>query len=1057
MVSDHAAMEKAPQALTEEQVRLLYMQAPVANATIITIATLFNFILGSRVESGLVGYWVLALYLSATIRLGYWYLHKTRPELLSAKSWRRHYLFGTALAGVSWSLIYPLIYLSNDLLVMIALLILIFGVVGSGVIILSAYLPAFVVYAYPQLLTASVTLLFLDPTTGWMLGLSMLIYLGMTTLFTLNVNRNLRKTIRLQTQNEQLINELSGEVSQRESLIAQRTEELREKNIQLKKEDEERKLAQIALRESEQRLSAIFDSAPAGMVLFDTEFRYQLINNTLAEINDIPAADHIGKTVAEVLPEITDIIYPLFRQILETNQPILNQELTGETPNKPNEISHFNISYFPIPGSMGKPNGIGAVVIDVTERKRTEEALRKSEERFNLAMQGANDGVFDWNLVTNEIYYSPRWKSMLGYADSELQNDFSAWEDLIDPVDREKSWDMLTDYINGQRDNFKLECRMRHKDGHWVDILSRAFLVKNEQDKAVRVVGTHVDISEQKSTEAMIHLLSQTVEQSPVLVEITDTGGRIQYVNSTFERVTGYSAEEVIGRNPSFLTSGLTPENRQQEIWGALHSGQPWTGELQNRKKNGDIYWENAHIAPVFDPSDKVTHYLAVKEDITEKRTQEERILRQAHFDALTGLPNRFLALDRLTQLTKEAKRTGTQVAVLFLDLDGFKRVNDSLGHEAGDRLLVLAADRLLSGVRDGDTVCRLGGDEFIILLSGLTQAVDARPVVMGLISRFREPFTLNGRDLIVTTSIGIAVFPEDGNQPAELLSNADTAMYHSKEQGRNTYHYFTSAMNQNVSRRLALEEQLHGALDRGEFSLNYQPLVDLTSGRITGAEALLRWHNTALGEVSPEEFIPIAEQTGSIDEIGQHVLQQALAWTGAWREIQGDGFKIAVNLSPRQFRNPRLATNIDQALQQAGVPATALELEITEGVLMSGHAYIESTLTTLKELGVNIAMDDFGTGYSSLSYLRSYPFNVLKIDRSFIHDITVDPADRELVNAAILMAHGLGLKVIAEGVETVEQLENLRAMGCETAQGYYFSKPVSPEAFCELIEKVYA
>ncbi len=1162
----------APEILVREQARILYMQALVSNATVIAISLLFFFLLSSRVDSDLIGFWVLALCCSALVRVVLWYLRKSRPDLCSAESWLRYYLLASGLVGVSWSLIYPLIYVANDPVVLAALSMLIFGVLGSAVVILHIYFPAFVLYTYPQILSLLITFQLFQDDVYHILSLAILIYLVMTTLFARNVNRNSLNSIALQYRNAALVDELSQEVGRRESLIEQRTGELHEKNAELTWEIGERERAEIALRESEQRLVAFFGSSPAGMGLLDKDLRYLLVNATLAKMHGLTPEENTGKTLAEVLPRGLQAIEPIFRRILETNEPVINLDLSGEVPSRPDEISHFTVSYFPIPGITGEPGGIGIVVIDITERKRAEEQLRLSEERFGLAMRGTKDGVYDWNLVSNEIYYSPRWKQMLGYADDELKNDFTAWESLVDVADRKRSWGMLTDYINARRSNFKLEFKMRHKDGHWVDILSRAFLVRDDTGKAVRVVGTHVDISEEKhwqnalrdseeylrvlsratyeaiilfrqgrcmgqnpaaekmfghtvaqaagkeiaawiapefrelvntylisdaeepiealgmhrdggvfsieiqnrmmsykgeqvsviairdiserkSREEKIRLLSQALEQSPVLVVITDKTAKIEYVNSTFERVTGYTAEEVIGRNPSILKSGLTPLIHYQELWKALGERRSWTGELQNRKKSGEFYWEQAHIAPVVDPAGKVTHYLAVKEDITEKKSQEERIIHQAHYDGLTNLPNRFLALDRLTQLIKEAARTGTHAAVLFLDLDGFKRINDSLGHETGDQLLRQSAGRLTETVREGDTVCRLGGDEFIVLLSSLKQASDARSAAESLVSRFRQPFVLDERELLVTASIGIAVYPQDGATSAELLRNADTAMYHSKEQGRNSYHYFTETMNKDVSRRLAVEEQLHGALGRQEFFVMFQPVIDLQNSEIAAAEALLRWRNPTLGDVSPEEFIPIAEQTGSIVEIGHFVLRQALGCSSQWQKTSGKGFKMAVNLSPRQFRDPGLTDSIKAALQQAGVAAESLELEITEGVLMSGHAYLDAALTALNELGVGIAMDDFGTGYSSLSYLRSYPFDVLKVDRSFISDITVDQADRELVNAAILMAHGLGLKVVAEGVETREQLAYLREKNCEFAQGYLFSKPISAEEFSVLLE----
>ena len=469
-------------------------------------------------------------------------------------------------------------------------------------------------------------------------------------------------------------------------------------------------------------------------------------------------------------------------------------------------------------------------------------------------------------------------------------------------------------------------------------------------------------------------------------------------------------------------------------------------------RKNGGKFFIEASIGKMRHAGE--TLMTVAITDITERLKAEEQILHQAHFDSLTDLPNRFLSLDRLSHLLIDAQRKNELVAVLFIDLDDFKKVNDSLGHEAGDKLLVEASERLLSVVRSSDTVGRLGGDEYIVLLPELNNASDALPVVDNLISQFREAFKIDGHELILTSSVGIAIYPGDGEDASELLRNADSAMYHAKELGRNAYSFYTEAMNQEVSRRLALEEQMHGALDRSEFRVVYQPQVDIASGKIIGAEALLRWVNPVLGEILPEEFIPVAEQTGLIIPLGQFVLTVALGLTSRWQTCCVSGFRISINLSPRQFRDPNLVQFIGDAIQKSGVSVDSLELEITEGVLMSGHTYIDEALTALNQLGVKIAMDDFGTGYSSMSYLRSYPFDTLKIDRSFVRDISVDTADKELVNATIVMAHALGLEVVAEGVETSEQLAHLAQQKCEFAQGYLFSRPVTSRKLTELLEE---
>ncbi len=439
---------------------------------------------------------------------------------------------------------------------------------------------------------------------------------------------------------------------------------------------------------------------------------------------------------------------------------------------------------------------------------------------------------------------------------------------------------------------------------------------------------------------------------------------------------------------------------------------------------------------------------------IQKKKSNEEKILHQAHYDHLTDLPNRFLSLDRLTQLMKEAARDKRMVAVLFVDLDDFKKVNDSLGHEVGDKLLTESARRLTSLVRAGDTVGRLGGDEFVVLLGDIGGPVDSQVVAENLLSRFREVFRIDGRELVLTASVGIAVYPNDSDTASGLLRNADAAMYHSKSFGRNTYSFFTEEMNRDVLRRLELEEQIHGAVGRGEFTVVYQPQYDMATGKIIGAEALLRWSNPVLGQVPPACFIPIAEQTGLIVSLGGFVLQEALSRTREWLDESTEDFRIAVNLSPRQFRSPDLLEQILRNLKKFRVEAQSLELEITEGVLMSGHAYIDQMLMGIKKMGINLAMDDFGTGYSSLNYLRRYPFHALKVDKSFVNDIITDPADRELIQAAISMAHGLGLAVVAEGVETQEQWDLLQKMGCDYAQGYLMSKPIAAEAVSELLRQ---
>lgn len=429
--------------------------------------------------------------------------------------------------------------------------------------------------------------------------------------------------------------------------------------------------------------------------------------------------------------------------------------------------------------------------------------------------------------------------------------------------------------------------------------------------------------------------------------------------------------------------------------------------------------------------------------DITEQHENAEIIRRQAYFDTLTLMPNRFLALDRLSQIIKEAKRSGEKTAVLFLDLDDFKKVNDSLGHEVGDKLLVEAANRLNLALRTSDTVGRLGGDEFIILLRALADNSNASEIAENLLDVFREPFKIDGRELILTLSIGISLFPEHSDCASGLLRNADAAMYQAKALGRNTYSFFTKEMNEVLLRRFEIEAQLNSALVRNEFEVHYQPKFDVKTGAVVGAEALLRWQNPTLGNVAPDEFIPIAEHTGLIVPIGKYVITQALNFLNEWGHIHKRDYKMAINLSPRQFKDKELISFIKDSLSDSDIQPNNLEFEITEGVLMIGNSYVDCALSELHKLGVKLSMDDFGKGYSSLSYLRKYSFDILKIDRAFINGMTLNKEDCNLVKATIAMAHSLDLLVVAEGVEMPEQLTLLDELGCDLAQGYYLSRPM--------------
>ena len=556
-----------------------------------------------------------------------------------------------------------------------------------------------------------------------------------------------------------------------------------------------------------------------------------------------------------------------------------------------------------------------------------------------------------------------------------------------------------------------------------------------------------------KMAEGELRKLSSAVEQSGSMVVITDSAGTIEYVNAGFERVTGYSAAEAIGQNPRMLKSDETSRSVHKDLWHTITGGREWHGEFHNRRKNGELYWSLVTINPLRDESGAVTHFVAVAEDATGRKEAQSTIERLAFFDSLTDLPNRRLFRDRLVQAIAASGRAGKHLAVMFLDLDRFKNVNDSLGHDAGDRLLKEVARRLVSATRSGDTVARLGGDEFALVLPNLQVPEDAGMVATKILNSLIAAIELDGHSIYATASIGISLAPGDSSDVDALIKNADIAMYQAKKRG-NAFHYFTQELDGAALERLTLENDVRRGLERGEFIAHYQPQIDIASGRVIGMEALARWAKPGAGLVSPAKFIPLAEQTGLIVPIGEAILRAACEQAKQWQDAWVPPPTIAVNISARQFRESGFIDMVRRVLVETGLLPQCLELEVTESVVMKDVDETIRRLHELKQFGVRISIDDFGTGYSSLSYLKRFPIDKLKIDQSFVREVVTNGDDAAIVDAIISLAHSLRLKVIAEGVETAEQRQFLLEHGCEEAQGYHFARPMPGSEATRFIEE---
>ena len=536
-------------------------------------------------------------------------------------------------------------------------------------------------------------------------------------------------------------------------------------------------------------------------------------------------------------------------------------------------------------------------------------------------------------------------------------------------------------------------------------------------------------------------------------VQILDPDWNVLSANRAFTRITGFTEEEVIGRKPQILASGLYEHAFYDTMWGTIHQLGHWRGEVKNRRKNGEFYHEELTISVINDDEGRVINYIAISSDISALKESQQRLEHLAQHDVLTDLPNRMLFGERIEQAIRAARRKSGQLAVLFVDLDRFKIINDSLGHSIGDHLLKEAATRLQNCVRSADTVARLGGDEFALLLEGVSGTRGPEVVAGKVLRALGAPVALEGRETFIGCSVGICLYPQDGDDASTLLKNADIAMYRAKQQGGNTFQFFTEDLTTQVTKRLSLDSDLHRAAERGELQLHYQPQFDLKDGRMVGAEALLRWNHSELGPVSPAEFIPLAEETGFIEELTAWVINTACRQIRSWRLAGATVPPIAINISGRHFSRGGLVQMIEDALDRYELQGPALEVEVTEGMFIQQAELAAQTIREIKALGVSIAIDDFGTGYSSLAYLKTLPLDMLKIDQSFVRDIPADANDKAIARAVIALGHSMGLTVIAEGVETEAQEAFLKAEGCALAQGYHYARPLPQDEFALLLE----
>ena len=811
-----------------------------------------------------------------------------------------------------------------------------------------------------------------------------------------------------------------------------------------------RRRSEEALRQSEERFRSLSENAPDIIYTLGPDGAFTYVNKAWRRILGHDPREVVGHYFVDFAPKGHDAEFrKLFKTVRDGKQTLY---VTRPLVDKQGLQRHFAMSGAPNFDSEGKLVGMVGMLKDMTRQMRAERALRDSEASLARAQKLAGLGNWELRIRDDRFTCSPEILNIYGISPQHQDNLLGKILASFHPEDAQYVQDCIDSTLHLDR-AVSFEHRVVTSGDKQRVLRQVVSAIRDEGGHTVSLVGVVQDITEIRASEEQMRLLARVFENTVEGIMVTNVDGVIEMVNDAFMAITGYRRDQAIGKKPSMLSSGRHDLRYYEQMWRELKKQGHWQGEIWNRRCNGEAYPEWLNITGIQDQQGNVTHYVGVFHDITEAKRSEERITHQAYHDALTGLPNRSLFNDRLSMAIAQAQRSGQGVALLFLDLDNFKNINDSLGHATGDMLLQSVAHRLSGLVREQDSVARLGGDEFIFLLQGTMDPDFTVHVAQRILAAFRKPFFIKDHELFVTTSIGIAMHPHDGRDPEVLVSCADLAMFRAKEEGRNKYKLFKPAMNDKVQRRMSLEADLRRALERREFEVYYQPKVDVEHQNMVGVEALVRWRRPGHGLVPPDEFIPICEETGLIIPLGAWVLEQACQTTRQWHD-QGHGdLHVAVNLSPRQFQDKDLVRQIKMILLKTGLPPNCLELEITESVVMHSVEDAIITMRALTDLGLRLSMDDFGRGYSSLYHLKRFPMSTLKIDRSFVADVANDPDDASIVNTIISMSRSLNLQVVAEGVETREQLEFLRQRRCDQMQGYYFSKPLSAEDLLSLLK----